>query len=623
MGEYANLMVKDYDAALQYVHDYFHMEYKKFISTYFKGDKANEIERNLTSQKYKQLFGLLSPRQMEIISDKESRCIVVAAGPGSGKTRVLVHKLASLLLLEDVKHEQLLMLTFSRAAATEFKQRLLDLIGNAAHFVEIKTFHSYSFDLLGRIGNLENVKDVVGQAAEMINQGEVEPNRIGKTVLVIDEAQDMSEAEFSLVQALMKNNEEMRIIAVGDDDQNIYEFRGSNSSYMFHLLQESGSRLIEMTDNYRSSQQVVGFANAFTQCIPNRKKTSPIGSMSTEKGYVEITRYTSANLYLPLVEQLIHNQGKGTACILTQTNEEAVILIALMRKHHIHCKLIQSMEGLRFWNLAEMRYFLKQLDKVTRTPLIKDAHWEQAKQATYTYYQESQSLSYVKRCIELFEQTNKSKYLTDFKEFVFESQMEDFSDTTGADVVVSTIHKAKGREFDDVYMLVGNTLHTNISHCTTHYTDSALMRRYYVGITRAKKRLFLHTNKTCFDSLPVDRYHTDTQIYPMPEEITLQLSHRDVNLGFFKNRKKEILSLKGGSPLLFDEKESILYHPTTREPLAKLSAKMQTTLSEWKTKCYEVKSASVRFIVAWKPKDAPKEESETAVLLADLTLCKS
>ena len=623
VGEYANLMVKDYDAALQYVHDYFHMEYKKFISTYFKGDKANEIERNLTSQKYKQLFGLLSPRQMEIISDKESRCIVVAAGPGSGKTRVLVHKLASLLLLEDVKHEQLLMLTFSRAAATEFKQRLLDLIGNAAHFVEIKTFHSYSFDLLGRIGNLENVKDVVGQAAEMINQGEVEPNRIGKTVLVIDEAQDMSEAEFSLVQALMKNNEEMRIIAVGDDDQNIYEFRGSNSSYMFHLLQESGSRLIEMTDNYRSSQQVVGFANAFTQCIPNRKKTSPIGSMSTEKGYVEITRYTSANLYLPLVEQLIHNQGKGTACILTQTNEEAVILIALMRKHHIHCKLIQSMEGLRFWNLAEMRYFLKQLDKVTRTPLIKDAHWEQAKQATYTYYQESQSLSYVKRCIELFEQTNKSKYLTDFKEFVFESQMEDFSDTTGADVVVSTIHKAKGREFDDVYMLVGNTLHTNISHCTTHYTDSALMRRYYVGITRAKKRLFLHTNKTCFDSLPVDRYHTDTQIYPMPEEITLQLSHRDVNLGFFKNRKKEILSLKGGSPLLFDEKESILYHPTTREPLAKLSAKMQTTLSEWKTKCYEVKSASVRFIVAWKPKDAPKEESETAVLLADLTLCKS
>ncbi|NLT48191.1 MAG: UvrD-helicase domain-containing protein, partial [Clostridiales bacterium] len=84
---------------------------------------------------------------------------------------VLVHKLASLLLLEDVKHEQLLMLTFSRSAATEFKKRLIDLIGNAAHFVEIKTFHSYCFDLLGKIGSLEGVEGVVKNASEMINDG--------------------------------------------------------------------------------------------------------------------------------------------------------------------------------------------------------------------------------------------------------------------------------------------------------------------------------------------------------------------------------------------------------------------------------------------------------------------
>lgn len=100
VGEYANLMVRDYNAALQYVQDYFQMDYRKFISKYFKGERGNEIQRNLTPGKYKQLFGQLSKRQMEIITDKESRCIVVAAGPGSGKTRVLVHKLASLLLLE-------------------------------------------------------------------------------------------------------------------------------------------------------------------------------------------------------------------------------------------------------------------------------------------------------------------------------------------------------------------------------------------------------------------------------------------------------------------------------------------------------------------------------------------
>jgi len=85
----------------------------------------------MTREKFSQLFGELSPSQLNIINDGISKYIVVAAGPGSGKTRVLVHKLASLLLMEDVKHEQLLMLTFSRSAATEFKKRLLKLYSNS------------------------------------------------------------------------------------------------------------------------------------------------------------------------------------------------------------------------------------------------------------------------------------------------------------------------------------------------------------------------------------------------------------------------------------------------------------------------------------------------------------
>ena len=608
VGEYANLMVKDYNAALQYVQDYFQMDYKKFINKYFKGERNKEIERNLTPNKYKQLFGQLSQRQLEIISDKDSRYIVVAAGPGSGKTRVLVHKLASLLMLEDVKHEQLLMLTFSRAAATEFKQRLMELIGNAAHFVEIKTFHSYCFDLLGRIGNLDDAKNVVAEAANMIIRGDVEPNKIGKTVLVIDEAQDMSIDEYSFIKALITNNEEMRVIAVGDDDQNIFEFRGSDSKYMFKLLNEEGSKLYEMTENYRSSQNVVNYANSFIKNINNRMKNTPIIPIRNYSGCVEVVHHESEYMYQPIVENIIQNKRYGNSCVLTQTNEEAVIMVALLRKYGIRGKLIQSMDGFSFWNLAEIRYFLKCLNKGNKVPIIPQQLWDEAKLATFSMYAKSNSLNYVKRCIELFEQINKVKYYSDFREFIYESSVEDFCDISDADVVVSTIHKAKGREFDDIYMLLSD-----------YYSkDDNLIRRFYVGMTRAKNRLFIHTNGKLFNNTNIDKFTIDSNTYSMPEEVVLQLSHKDVYLGFFKERKKEILSLRSGDPLNY--KDTIFYNTTTNTPIAKLSKNMQVVIEDWHNKGYNIKSASVRFVVAWKPKDAPKEETETAVVLIDVML---
>lgn len=633
VGEYANLMVRDYDAALQYVQDYFQMDYHCFISKYFKGNRETEIERNVTPSKYKQLFGILSKRQKEIIDDHESRCIVVAAGPGSGKTRVLVHKLASLLLLEDVKHEQLLMLTFSRAAATEFKQRLMQLIGNAAHFVEIKTFHSYCFDLLGRVGNLDEAGDVVKQAAEMINNGEVEPNRISKTVLVIDEAQDMSKDDYALVSALMKANEEMRVIAVGDDDQNIYEFRGSNSQYLYELAQTEHSRFIEMTENYRSLRHIVDTANDFARNIRQRIKSTPIISMSQEDGEVRIVKHPyeiqekKVYMYQPILEDVTRLLGNNaskeadassrkkneTISILTQTNEEAVIMLALLHSHNIKAKLVQSMDGLRFWNLAEVRYFLKKIDqgiKETKSPIIPDDIWEAAKQQTVQKYASSQALPYLRRSLQVFEQTNRAKYYSDLREFVFESSVEDFCDISKSDIVVSTIHKAKGHEFDHVLMLITHP---------EHPTDD-ILRRYYVGMTRAKRTLTIHTNGNLFDSLKSAQHLYDAQTYDEPNEIVLQLSHKDVNLGFSKPHKDAILCLRSGMPLTYHDHCFCL--PSTGRDIAQLSIKMKEKLGKWELKGYKVTAARIRFIVAWKSKDAPRDEKESAIVLADLVMEK-
>ena len=102
----------------------------------------------------------------------------------------------------------------------------------------------------------------------------------------------------------------------------------------------------------------------------------------------------------------------------------------------------------------------------------------------------------------------------------------------------------------------------------------------------------------------------------MPEEIVLQLSHKDVNLGFFKERKQEILALRSGDALGYSA--GCLYNPVTNKPVAMLSQSMRGKLSEWEGKGYRVKSAMVSFVVAWKAKDTPRDEAETAVVLVEV-----
>ncbi len=578
VGEYANLMVCDYDAALRFVNDYFTLDFRKFINQYFKEERRVQIDQNITPTKYNKLFGELSNRQCEIIDDKQSKYIVVAAGPGSGKTRVLVHKLASLLLLEDVKHEQLLMLTFSRAAATEFKKRLIDLVGNAAHFVEIKTFHSYSFDLIGKQGSLDEAKEVVRLAAEMIENGEVEQSKIAKSVLVIDEAQDMGADDFRLVQALMRQNEEMRVIAVGDDDQNIYAFRGSNSKHMQFLVNQEGAKLYEMTDNYRSAKTVVDCANRFVRRIPGRLKHTSIQSATGEDGMVlTLKSFLDAEMKV-----------QGSTAILTRTNEETMQVAYELERRGLHAIVAQSMGGFRFSNLAEVRYFLRQLGKKDEVTISKEK-WHEAKQRTLETYASSNCLNVMKQFFADFEVTHQFYYRSDLREYIFESNIEDFIAADAKSVFVSTIHKAKGREFDTVYLLSPIPDGREVDD----------MRAYYVGLTRAKRNLYLVTN-------PPVQYSS----------ISIALNMRDVWLDFFKGRKDIVLRLRSGDSVNYQD--GYLLNDQGINIVA-LSASGKDKLKTWTDKGYEVTSAKVSYTLAWRPMDS---EIEYAVCLANVVLSR-
>ena len=605
VGEYANKMIADYKDALQFVEDYFQLNYSSFLNKYFKGSRQNEIGRNITPTKFKQLFGELSPTQLKIINDNDNQHIVVAAGPGSGKTRVLVHKLASLLLMEDVKHEQLLMITFSRAAATEFKKRLLKLIGNAANFIEIKTFHSYCFDLLGKVGNLEKSGDILQKTIEKIRNGDVEASRITKTVLVIDEAQDMDKDELALITVLMEQNEEMRVIAVGDDDQNIFEFRGASAKHLEAFIESNKAVKHDLIENYRSKNNLVDFANQFVSQITQRLKQAPIVAIQKDDGVIKITNHKSQHLIKPLIQDILNTGLTGTTCVLTKTNDEALQITGLLLKNKVQAKLIQSNDGFSLYNIAEIRFFLNHLNLLDDVFIIQDDVWNQAKWALVKKFQYSNKLDVAKNIIKDFELTNtKKKYKSDLEIFLRESKLEDFFNANGETIFVSTIHKAKGKEFDNVFLLLENF---------NPESDEA-KRLLYVAMTRAKQNLYIHLNNPFLNYITVDnleRYNR-TEQYSISNELVMHLSLKDIWLGYFNHRQNIINELVSGDDLTVTGNEC--FDKKGRSVL-RFSKKYTEQIEVLKTKNYNLTAAKVNFIVFWKNEET---DIEIKIVLPEL-----
>lgn len=597
VGEYAKKMIGDYKDALQFVEDYFQLNYSSFLKKYFPGSKIDNLKLKMTPGKFKQLFGELSPTQLKIINDNETKYIVVAAGPGSGKTRVLVHKLASLLLMEDVKHEQLLMVTFSRAAATEFKKRLLKLIGNAANYIEIKTFHSYCFDLLGKVGSLEKSDVILKKTIEKISNKEVEASRITKTVLVIDEAQDMDEDEFNLINALMEQNEEMRVIAVGDDDQNIYEFRGASSKYLEQFIEVNKAVKHELVENYRSKSNLVDFTNQFVKRIKHRLKGTPIIPKQTDNGKIKLVRYQSGNLITPLVHDILTTGLTGTTCVLTKTNEEALQITGLLLKHDMQAKLIQTNDGFNLYNLSEVRFFLNQLNLADDIFIISDDIWVNAKRELINKFRKSTKLEVCNNIIRDFEATNpKKKYKSDFEVFIRESKLEDFFNENGETIFVSTIHKAKGKEFDNVFIMLENF---------NPATDEAV-RLLYVAMTRAKQNLTVHLNSNFLDNMTVENLEQveDNDDHFPPNELIMHLTHKDVWLDFFISKQYLISQLVSGDELKINGDEC---WNSKGQSVLKFSLHFIKQIETMKKRNYELKRAKVNFVVYWQKEGSEKE----------------
>lgn len=609
VGEYAKKMLSDYTGALTFVDDYFQLNYSSFINKYFPGSRKDEIVKSITPSQFKKLFGELSARQLDIIKDNTTQYIVVAAGPGSGKTRLLVHKLASIIYMEDIKYEQLIMLTFSRAAVNEFKERLIKLIGNAAHFVEIKTFHSFCFDLLGRLGSIEKSKEVIKDALQLLKNNEVEPGRIAKAVMVIDEAQDIDGDEFALISELMRRNPEMRIIAVGDDDQNIYEFRGSDSKYFQSFLDFENSKKYELVENYRSKNNLVEFSNQFTNCIENRIKESVINAYDKSNGKIRIIKYASDQLVEPVVKDILNSELSGTTCILTQTNDEALYISGLLNKKGLQARLIQSNSGFYLHNLKELRFAIDFLNSNPDTRVISNDQIDLCKRKLKENFEGAHVLPVCLKILDDFVKLNpKTKYKTDLKVFIEESNFEDFINEGHDTVLVSTIHKAKGKEFDNVFLLLNNY----------DITKEDKRRQLYVAITRAKSNLSIHYNGSFLEHIKVENLRTgkDDTEYISPKDIYIQLTHTETNLGYFSFVQHRIKRMSTGDPLYIIEGGC---NNKKGEQVLKFSKSLISQIQGLNKKGYKVSSAKINFIVYWYNEE---KKEEIQILLPELSLKK-
>ncbi len=255
--------------------------------------------------------------------------LLIVAGPGTGKTRTLTHRIAYLCAELDVYPEECLAVTFTRRAAEELRQRLSGLLGPVADDVTVATFHGLGLAILRehpeavglspafRIADQEErvaalVEAGVGseaQARKMLDRvDDAVRDRYAKALrardlvdldelvslpvailsgderlvehyrgrwrwVFVDEYQDVDPTQYELLRLLVPVDG--NLCAIGDPDQAIYSFRGADVSFFLRFGQDfDDARIVRLTRNYRSAAPIVAAAVqaiAPSSLVPGRR----------------------------------------------------------------------------------------------------------------------------------------------------------------------------------------------------------------------------------------------------------------------------------------------------------------------------------------------------------------
>lgn len=527
MREYAEFGLLKMEHALRLVFDYFSQSKRDFIQSYFQG--REEILKLATSEdSWKAIVHALSDSQKLVVADNDDQNRLVLAGPGSGKTRVIVHRIAYLLRVRRVPASSIIALTFNRHAANEIRKRLLKLVGADAYGISVMTYHGMAMRLTGtRFESGEMVdeaklKQVIDRAVKLLESGgqvEGEDDLCeqllrGYRYIMVDEYQDIDEMQYRLVSALSGRNAEedgrLCILAVGDDDQNIYDFRDTNNRYIERFCEEYGAGISYLIENYRSSSHIIAAANRV------------IGFSSTRLKLDHPIRIDKARTQLPdggvwqardTVRQgrILRIQLPQSDCKVGNLQAQAVAqelqrLIALedapswdgcavLARNHAYLKPFQA-----WCELNGIPYFLA-ADKNTTLPLMREREFVKVMDVLRATRQSLRATNVLQLVAPYLVDENWMAFFeTAFLQLAVELGDCELSGQAMVDwlydyarelrhqprkgLYLGTVHSAKGLEFRHVGLL-----DSGWSDHVRRVNDER--RLYYVGMTRAEETLTL------------------------------------------------------------------------------------------------------------------------------------
>ena len=531
MKEFAQRGLADISEAGRLATDYFTMGERQFLDRWLPG-REKEIKRQTTPASWQAIVeSLKNPVQQRIVADdREQTNVLVLAGPGSGKTRVLVHRIAYLIRVRREKPRSIVALAYNRHAAVAIRRRLEALLGKDARGVTVLTCHGLAMRLAGASfsGRLEHpgrqpddrdFQDVIRRAVEVLRgndllleeaDGRREQLLDGFRWILVDEYQDVNADQYELISALAgrsldKDAGKLTLFAVGDDDQNIYSFNGASVEFIRRFEEDYNSRPSYLTANYRSTAHVVAAANAVIAPAQERMKAEhPIHVDSAREQHPPGGPWEAMD---PVAQGRVQILPVG-ACPLSQAQAVMEELLRLQklapRWEWSYCAVVArewkvlvpvrafcEARGIPVqmgnetvpspWRLRETQALATWLRN--RTPPVVDhdalATWLEDQPAGPWYDLLRQAIDDYK-----LENGGGEGPVDDCIEWLAEWSRDVRQRQQG--LLLLTAHRAKGLEFDHVAVLDGGWNRVQPGE------DPAAQRRlYYVAMTRARSTLLL------------------------------------------------------------------------------------------------------------------------------------